>query len=191
MREVARIAQKLAQLAATRAGHVVPDKEDEILEAAVDAFDDGLYRGRRMRPNMGIFNDPMDMQRQMLMMVQQALEQQNRQQADRAARDNERDERLAKLTEANAILTARAALAAEQSGKDVTPRAVNEHEAIGQWQTPVITAPFVPYGQDTSPAPFTGAAGAIDEPPDAEELEQLRRTLGDDAVQAAFPGARP
>lgn len=75
LQEVSKVAQKLAQIAATRAGEVGVTQEDAILDRAVDevaAFNDnGLFVGR---PLNNPANDAVTMQRQLLMVAQRWME---------------------------------------------------------------------------------------------------------------------
>lgn len=184
MQEVAKIAQKFAQIAATRAGSFVKEAEDEVVEGALDAFDDGAFRGRRVRLGGEPVNDALAVQRQMMMILQRALEQQETQQAARYA-PVPKDP----LDELNTLLDTRERLvAAKRDTRAVDGRiaAIEASLAVGSAVVAEAAA------KDVTPAPKAKVLGpaALDDddpPPDDDELDHLRRTLGEEIARRDFP----
>lgn len=195
MQNVSLLAQKLASLAALRAGEVVGGTpEDEMMD---EAFDDGLMRRRRANEAT-----PIDtVMRQLTHMFEVITTQQAKQQEDREARfaaaplpigiafqDPVRD--LQKLLDLRTQLV--------EAGRDAAVAAVDKKiaeleerlsappEIQGELAAEAVAKDVTP---KTPEQKFAGAAGAIDAPPSGDELERLRRDVGDEAVKAAFPEA--
>lgn len=196
MQEVAKITQKIAQIAATRAGAFVKDAEDEVVDGAIDAFDDGVFGGRRVRYRNpgGIVDDAVAVQRQMLMVLQKAVEQQDVRQAQQAA-PAPRDP----VDELNALLDTRERLAAAKRDTRVVDARIADVEAQIAAMTSVESAVrdavreavvATASAKDVTPPKALGPAPIVeddDPPPDDGELDHLRRTLGDEICRRDFP----
>ncbi len=197
LQEVSKVAQKLAQLAATRAGEMVTTgQEDSFLHRAneeAEAFaGEGLYNGRyAVMGNAN--NDAAAMQRQLLMVAQRYLEK-TEERAERAAAAatpaSSVGDLLAQdpLYELERLLETRKRL--EEAGRAGALQAIDARIALAEARLRVTTE------QTTVDSVLAAEAGAKDVtpprareelPPDASELAQLRRNLGDAAVRAGFP----
>lgn len=184
IQEVAETAQKFAQLAATRAGEVTHTDEDDVLEAA---FNDGIWRGR----NRGPVNDAVELQRQVVTMLQTVMEREEKKQQVREAREVEPDDPVVVLQRLLRVREQLVAAGRTESVRALDVRIGEAELALAEERSNTVQGALLAEGRARDVTPkFTGAPGTIDAPPDADELEHLRRNHGDEAVDAAFPGAR-
>ncbi len=180
LQEMARLAQKFAQLAVTRVGEIRLTKEDEVLDDALE--NQGSLLGR-VQP----FQDGHNAQRELMMIAQQFLQAETKRRDMREAKAGAgADEGGSPLDDVERLLDLRAKFLA--AGRTEAVKALDAQLAIAEQRLKANTDVAAvdnalvaeSYAKDVTPTPF-------DPPPTPGELEHLRRTLGDAAVDAAFP----
>jgi hypothetical protein len=181
--EIAKVAQKLSQLVATRAGEFSVTAEDKIIDNAVEGVGNGRIGYNPLHEIGG--NDTQAIQRQFMMMIQKFMEKQVEKQTEAEARIAARDH-VSLVDQLEQLIDVRDKMQKTGRTTNALDAKINVIEAqLNQETQSAIVESAI--NAEATAKDITPKLHHATPPPDDDEIEYLRKSIGDEAVKSGFP----